>query len=81
MHAFNPSIVEEYKTGGDRSQLSLILRFLEAGSPFQSEIEVRTSGWLLCFSDLQVKLHYLSLGFYYSCYNSDIGSFCVESLC
>ena len=34
-------------------RLSLILRFLEAGSPFWTEVEVRASGWLFCFSDLQ----------------------------
>ena len=39
---------------------------METGSlPFWSEVEVRASGWLLCFSDLQVELQYLSLGFYY----------------
>ena len=31
---------------------------------FQSEVEVRASGWLLCFSDLQTESQYLSLGFY-----------------
>ena len=35
---------------------------------FQSEVEVRASGWLLGFSDPQVEPQYLSLGFYYSCY-------------
>ena len=44
--------------------LSLILRFLEAGSPFQKEVEVRASGWLFCFSDLEVEPQFLSLGFY-----------------
>ena len=44
--------------------LSLILRFLEAGSPFQIEVEVRASGWLFCFSDLEVEPQFLSLGFY-----------------
>ena len=43
---------------------SLILRFLEAGSPFWTEVEARASGWLLCVSDLQVELQFLSLGFY-----------------
>ena len=43
--------------------LSLILRFLEAGSPFQTEVEVRASGWLLCFSGLQVEPQFLSLSF------------------
>ena len=42
------------------------------GSPFLSEdlVEVKglSSGWLLCFSDLQVEPQYLSLGSYYSCY-------------
>ena len=43
---------------------SLILRFLEAGSSFQTEVEVRASGWLFCFSDLQDEPQYLSPGFY-----------------
>lgn len=34
---------------------SLILRFLEAGSPFWTKVEVRASGYLFCFSDLQVE--------------------------
>ena len=41
--------------------------------PFWSEdlVEVKglSSGWLLCFSYLHVESQYLSLGFYYSCYN------------
>ena len=42
---------------------------METGSLlFQSEVEIRASGWLLCFSDLQLEPQYLSLGFYYSCY-------------
>ena len=40
--------------GGDSSH-SLILKFLEAGLPFQTEVEVTASDWLLCFSDLQVE--------------------------
>ena len=35
--------------------LSLILRFLESESPFCAEVEVKVSGWLLCFSYLQVE--------------------------
>ena len=35
---------------------SLSLRFLEAGLPFWTEVEVRVRGWLFCFSDLQVEL-------------------------
>ena len=38
--------------------------------PFESEdlVEVKglSSGWLLCFSDLQLGPQYLSLGLYYS---------------
>ena len=41
--------------------LSLILRFLEAGSPFQTEVGVRANGWLFCLSDLQVEPQFLSL--------------------
>ena len=44
--------------------LSLILRFLEAESPFQTEVEVKASGWLLCFLNLQVENQFLSLSFY-----------------
>ena len=69
VHAFNPRNGEEYKveykTGGDRSQAQSHSK--EAGLLFWSEVEVRVSGWLLCFSDLQAGPQYLSLGFYYSC--------------
>ena len=37
---------------------------------FWSEVEVRARDWLFCFSDLQVELQYLSLGFYYLWYRS-----------
>ena len=43
---------------------SLILRFLEGESPFWTEVEIRESGWLFYFSDLQVEPQYLSLSFY-----------------
>ena len=42
MHTFNASTREEYETGGDSSQISLILRFLEAGSPLQTDVEVKS---------------------------------------
>ena len=45
----------------------LILRFLEAGSPFQTKVEVRAVGWLFWFSDFQVDPQNLTLGFYYLC--------------
>ena len=63
VHAFNPSPREQYKMGEDISY-SLILRFLEAGLPFRTEVEVRASGWLFCFSDLQIESEFLSLDFY-----------------
>ena len=44
--------------------LSLSLRFLQAGSPFWTEVEVRASDWLFWFSDLQVEHQFLSLGLY-----------------
>ena len=36
---------------------------------FQSEVEIRASGWLPCFSDLQLEPQHLSVGFYYLCYS------------
>ena len=36
-------------------------------TPFQFEVVMRASNWLLCFSDLQVEPQYLSLSIYYSC--------------
>ena len=45
-------------------RLSLILGFLEAGSPFWTEVEVRANDWLFCFSGLQVEPQYLSLIFF-----------------
>ena len=44
--------------------LSLILRFLEAKVPFWTEVEVRVSGWLFYFSDLQAEPQFLPLSFY-----------------
>ena len=48
----------ERTTRGEETALthSLILRFLEAGSPLLTEVKVKASGWLFCFSDLQVEL-------------------------
>ena len=42
----------------------LILRFLEAGLPIRTKVEVKSSGWLFCFSDFHVEPQFLSLGFY-----------------
>ena len=44
MHIFNPSPREVYKWEGTALRHSLILRFLKAKSPFQTEVEVRASG-------------------------------------
>ena len=33
------------------------------------QVKVLSKSWLLCFSDLQREPQYLSLGFYYLCYN------------
>ena len=53
---------------------SLLLRFLEAGPPFQTEVEIKVSGWLFCFFDIRVETQYLSLGFYKSCYDRELQS-------
>ena len=72
--------------GGERSikgksqELSGVwsLRLVEnlARSPFRSEdlvkVKVLSSGWLLCFSDLQLEPQYLPLGFYYLCYSTSV---------
>ena len=65
MHAFNPNPRKEYKMGGDSSQTQSHSEI--PGWPFQTEVEVRDSGWLFGFSDLQVEPQCLSLGFYLSC--------------
>ena len=44
--------------------LRLILRFLEAGSPFKTEVKVTARGWLFCFLDLWVESQFLILRFY-----------------
>ena len=54
---------EEYKAVGDRNsglslrfhKMAFSLRIIEKGYPIWCEefAEVRTSGWLLCFSDTQ----------------------------
>ena len=49
VHAFNPSPREEPKREEDSSQTqspSEIPVGQEVGSPFQTEVEVRASGWL-----------------------------------
>ena len=43
---------------------SLILRFLEAGLRFQTEVEVRASVWLFCCFNLQVEPQFPTLSFY-----------------
>ena len=67
---------EKYKWGRDRNSVacgvwgvSLQDSWRQDLTHFQSEVvEVRASGWLLCFSELQVEPQYLSLGFNYSCF-------------
>ena len=63
-----PELERTIKREETALSLRLILRFLEAESPFWTEVEVRASGWLFCFFDLQVEPQYLSLNFYYLCY-------------
>ena len=71
VHTFSPSTREENKMGGDSSHLyRSYLRFLEVECLFWTEVEVRASGYLFCFSDLQVEHQYLSLGFDQTCYNN-----------
>ena len=48
--------------------------FLEAELLFWTEEEVRASGWMFSFSDLQVEPQYLALGFI----NCSTGSFLVN---
>lgn len=58
LHTFYPSAREDYKLGGNSSEHSIILRLLEAGPPFWSEVKVGVSEWSLCFSGLQVELQF-----------------------
>ena len=56
----------ERKIKQDETGLKLGLNLRIPGgriTHFLSEVEVRASGWLLCFSDLQVKPQYPLLGF------------------
>ena len=69
VHAFNASTREEYKMGGKRSHSQSQTEDLwRQDNQFQSEVEVRTSGWLLLFSNLHLESQNMSLGFYYLCY-------------
>ena len=63
VHTFDPSPREEIRQSRTALRYSL-LRFQETGSPFQTEVKVRASGWLLCFSDLQVEHQFLIFSFY-----------------
>ena len=63
MHALNPRTREDYKMGGDSSQAHSDVSWRQDHHS-QTEVEVRASGWLLCFSGLQVEPQYLSLSFY-----------------
>ena len=64
VHSFNPRTREDYEAGGDSSQSQSPEVSWRQDHHFQTEVKVRTSGWLLCFSGLQVEPQYLSLGFY-----------------
>ena len=64
VHAFNTSPKEDYKMEETALRHCLTLRFLEAGSPLWTEVEVRASGSIVYFLDLQVEPQFLSLGFY-----------------
>ena len=59
VYAFNPSPREEYKMGGNNSQTQFHSEN-QAESPFQTEVEIRANGCLLCFSDLRVERQLLS---------------------
>ena len=56
---------EECKAGGDRSSGHSVWGLVETGYPIQFEdfIKLRTSGWLLCFSDLSAFTLILGSGF------------------
>lgn len=57
--------------GGNSSHLfKSYLKFMEVECLFCTEVEVKVSGWLFSFSDLQVEHQYLSLGFDQTCYNN-----------
>ena len=79
-HTFNPNTgeveagrnmagqKEEYKGEGDRSSKAFSLRTCIVYTIHSEDfVEVRTSGWLFCFSDLSAfNPHpYLTPGFYY----------------
>ena len=63
VHTFNPIPRVDYKM--EKTALSTHASEILGGRlPFQTEVEVRASGWMLCFSDLQVEPQFLTLGFY-----------------
>lgn len=49
VHDFNPSPREDLKWKETARRFSLILRLLEAGSPFQTEVEVKNQ-WMAVFT-------------------------------
>ena len=53
VHALNPRTRKDDKMEEAALRLSLILKFLVAGSAFQTEVKVKASGWLFYFCDLQ----------------------------
>lgn len=50
-----PALERNMRWGKTALRHNLVLRFREAGWPFQIEVEVRASGWQLNFSNLQVE--------------------------
>ena len=67
VHAFNPSGAcpkENYRTVVDSCQAQSYSEVSwRQDHHFQTEVKVRASGWLHCFSVLQVEPHFLSLIF------------------
>ena len=64
VYALNPRTREDYKAGGDSSQSQSHSEIPKGSFALWTEVEVRASGWLLCFLGLQVEPQFQSLGFY-----------------
>ena len=65
VHTFNPRPRENYKMGGDNSQILFLSEvFWKQDHNFWTEVEVRANGWLFYFPNIQVEFQFLSLSFY-----------------
>ena len=58
----NPALERNIRSEETALTHSFILQFLDAGSTFWTEVEVRATDWMFCFSDLQIESEFIFFG-------------------